>query len=298
MKRIYISAKLGDTNNAIIKLLENEVSGKNIEILNTNFDKENYALDNPEYLIHKCTIFIAILNKPEQNVYFEIGYAAALAKEIIIISNNEESLPYSVKRFPFIKTDFLTQNYIPSLISIIKNSSGDNQNLLTKYHNLISHSDTKELLHNYFDIEMNYNKRMFFNLKDFLKVYKTFPQILESVSEKTFETMVFRFLKIDHSINSKIIESKKDCGYDLELEEYKGHKKTIVEIKKLNSNSKVSINIILTLANAMELHKAECGILITTSSFTMSARDFAKSLPHKIELWDIKYLEEKLNSNG
>lgn len=297
MKRIYLSAKINDINISVIKLLESEISGRNIEILNNKFEDENFAVENSEYLIHKCTIFIAILNKPEQNVYYEIGYAAALAKEIIIIANSEEILPYSAKKFPFIKTDFLTPNYISNLLSIVNNSSIDNQNLLTKYHNLISQLDTKELLYNYFDIGLNFNKKKLFNLKDFLKVYKTFPQILESVSEKTFESMVFRYLKINHSINSRIIASKKDSGYDLELEEYKGHKKTIVEIKKLNSNSKVSINIILTLANAMELHNAECGILITTSTFTNSARDFAKSLHKKIELWDLSYLEYELNSN-
>ena len=32
----------------------------------------------------------------------------------------------------------------------------------------------------------------------------------------------------------------------------------------------------------------------TTSTFTLSARDFASSLPYKIELWDLKYLENEL----
>lgn len=265
MKNVYISSSQNQVDDFLAFNLKRELEEYDYKIINTEQVNFNQTI-SPEYYINKCDIFIAIVKYAEPVLFFEIGYASALSKKIIIISNNEDEIPYFLKNYSFIKAD--------------------------TYHTSIGHQLTQILGNLAF--EHNHDMTYPNNLKEFIHSYRVNPQIIERLTEREFEQIVFNHFRYSTNYQPEEPTSSKDYGYDMILNNYNGHHRTLVEIKKYNPNSKVSINVVQQLIGAMSLYNADYGILLTTSTFTLSARDFASVLPYKIELWDLKYLENEL----
>lgn len=265
MKNVYISSSHKHVDDFLTFNVKRELEEYGYKIINTEQIDFNKTI-SPEYYINKCDVFIAIIKFAEPVLFFEIGYASALSKKIIIISNNEDEIPYFLKNYSFIKTD--------------------------SYHTSIGHQLTQILSNLAF--ELNHDLSYPNNLKEFIHSYRINPQIIERLTEREFEQIVFNHFQHSTDYLPEEPTSAKDYGYDMILNNYKKHQRTLVEIKKYNPNSKVSINVVQQLIGAMSLYNADYGILLTTSTFTLSARDFAQSLPYKIELWDLKYLENEL----
>lgn len=265
MKNIYIATSQKYVDDFLTFSLKKELREFGYKIINQeplDFNKEVSA----EYFINKCDVFIAIIKYAEPVLFFEIGYAAALSKKIIIISNSEDEVPHFLNNYSFIKSDNYLHNLGYQLAQILKDTI----------------------------LELSYDESYPSDLKEFIKQYRINPQIIERLTEKEFEQIVFNHFNHFTDCKPEVTSSSRNYGYDLTLNNYKGYSKTIVEIKKYNPNSKVSINVVQQLVGAMSLYNADCGILLTTSTFTFSAKDFVSSLPYKIELWDLKYLETEL----
>lgn len=265
MKNVYIATSQKHIDDFLSFNVKRELEEYGYKIINNEPIDFNKTI-SPEYFINKCDVFIAIIKYAEPVLFFEIGYASALSKKIIIISNNEDEIPFFLKNYSFIKADTYHNSIGYHLTQILRNT-------------------TMELSH-----DLTYPN----NLKEFIHSYRVNPQIIERLTEREFEQIVFNHFRYSTNYQPEEPASAKDYGYDMTLNNYKGHHRTLVEIKKYNPNSKVSINVVQQLIGAMSLYNADHGILLTTSTFTLSARDFASSLPYKIELWDLKYLENEL----
>ena len=68
-------------------------------------------------------------------------------------------------------------------------------------------------------------------------------------------------------------------GPDATLYDALNREKTIVEIKRYKPQNPVSISQVRELFGAMHAENAKYGIMITTSSFTQAAREFAMNKP-------------------
>jgi restriction endonuclease Mrr len=132
---------------------------------------------------------------------------------------------------------------------------------------------------------------------EFLLKYEADQLIIDRTSPLDFEYFVFEFLK-DMGFNPEHhADLTNGVDYDyIFLNDYKNYRKTLIEIKKYNGDNKVSVSAVQYLAGSMTLHNSDHGILIASSSFTPSAKDFVKSLDGLIELWDIEYLIKSLKS--
>lgn len=262
MKSVYISTNHNYIDDILTFNVKLELEQFGFKLLNegySSYDQNN----SPEYYINKCDVFIAILKYTEPEIFYEIGYASALSKKIIIISNLSEEIPRFLKNYPFINAESYSLNIGFQLTQLLNTMKFDS-NLSFKFPN---------------------------DLRDFIEMNRSNPQIIEILTEKEFEQLVFNHFKFNTDFNPEEFSGTQEYGYDIILTNYKGFSKTLVEIKKYNSNSKVSINVIQQLIGAMSLYNADHGILLTTSAFTLSAKDFVESLPYKIELWDLDYLE-------
>lgn len=266
MKNVYIATGQKYFDDILFSNFIRELEEYGYKIVNTDIVDFNKKTSS-KYLINKCDVFIAIIKYDEPVLFFEIGYALALSKKIVILSNNEDEIPYFLKNYSLIKSDTYNNSLGYQLNQILKDTT----------------------------LELNHDLTYPTSLREFIQYYRTNPQIIERVTELEFEQIVYNYFRFSTDFQPEEPESPKDYGYDMILSNYKGHRKTLVEIKKYNPNAKVSINVIQQLVGAMSLYNADYGILLTTSTFTLSSRDFAGSLPYKIELWDLKHLERELS---
>ncbi len=264
MKNVYIATSPKSLDEPLIYNIKRELQEFGYNTINLEPFEFNKPVVSASYYINKCDIFIAIVKFAEPILFFQIGYATALSKKIILVSNYEDEIPYFLKHYSFIKTDAFYNNLGIQLHQIFGNITFENE------------------------VEFMYPT----DLRTFIKSYHNNPQLIDRLTERDFEQIIFSFFQLETNYQPELPASSKDFGYDLILRNYTGHKKTLVEIKKYNTNSKVSINVIQQLVGAMSLYEADHGILLTTSAFTLSARDFANSLPYKIELWDLNFIEK------
>lgn len=267
MKKIYISSSLKHIDDFLSFSLKRELIEMGYEVLNKESDE--YFFDEskatPEYLISQSNVFIAIIKEKSPFVFYELGYATALGKKVLIISESEFDLPSSLRKYNYIRFDSGISNSMYNVISFLQNTN----------------------------IEEKQIRNEISNFKDLITTFKENSQIIDRVSGPEFEDFIFNYF-ITNGVNVEKPNSSTDYGFDFILRNWKGFSKTIVEVKKYNRNSKVSVNTIQQVVGAMNIYEANHAIIITTSEFTASAKEFANSMTKKIELWDINYLTENL----
>lgn len=267
MKKIYISSSFNDYRNYLQFTLKKDLIEMGYEVVNKETDEYFFNVNNitPEYWISQADIFIAVIKDESPLVFYELGYATALGKKVLIISESEYDLPLSLQKYNYIRFDSGISNSIYSVINFLQNTR-------------IEESSINQSITSF--------KELIINVKEN-------PQVIDRVSGPDFEKLIFTYFK-DTGVNISKSNSSKDYGYDFILSNWEGFTKTVVEVKKYNKNSKVSVNTIQQIIGAMNMYEADHGIIITTSEFTASAREFASSMKRKIELWDINYLTENL----
>lgn len=267
MKKIFISSTRKESSDHFVSALKKDLKDMGFEVLNVDKEESWLNIENQttEHLISKSDIVIAIINETRPNVFFELGYATALGKQVLILSTSDFELPYNLKNFSNIKYDL---NYLHS-----RNTCYD----------FIKHSKISE----------KRKVEKFTSLKELIKISKHDPQILHEISPFQFEKLVGDlFKKMGYDVS--MTEQSKDSGIDLILTDRKNDSITLVECKKYNRNSKVSINTIREVLGTMSLHNIQKAIIITTSEFTSSAKELAKAMEKDIELWDYNFLCNKI----
>jgi HJR/Mrr/RecB family endonuclease len=267
MKKIYISSSFKDVDDFTTFTLKRDLVGMGYEVVNE--EKNEILFDDskasPEYGISKADFFIAIVKDKNPFVFYELGYATALGKKVLIISESEYDLPFPLSKYNYIRFDSGVYNSVYGVINFIEK---------TKF-------------------EENALKGDIANFEDFVSSIQKNSQVIDRVSGLEFEELIFSYFKRIGAMIQKPA-SASEYGYDFILTDWKGHSKTIVEVKKYNKNSKVSVNSIQQLLGAMNVYESDHAIIITTSEFTASAKEFAGSLTKEIELWDINYLTHNL----
>lgn len=267
MKKIYISSYFKQDADFLTFNLKRDLIEMGYEVLNINYDESSFdeSKATPEYLISQADVFIAFIKDKSPFVFYELGYATALGKKVLIISEAEYDLPISLKKYENIRFYSGMSNAIYNIINFLKKTK----------------------------IEEKYVSENISNFKELITTFKENSQIIDRISGSDFEGFIFNYFKQNGAFVSRP-KTPSDYGYDFILSDWRGVPKTIVEIKKYNRNSKVSVNTIQQVVGAMNIYEADHAIIITTSEFTASAKAFASSMKRKIELWDINFLTEHL----
>ena len=105
----------------IQKTLENEF--KIIAIKADDIFKPEPIINTIQYQIKKSDILIADITERNPNVYYEVGYAHALEKKIIFISQDTETMPFDVAHWRCIKYEFTPRgmtNFEAKVINAVK----------------------------------------------------------------------------------------------------------------------------------------------------------------------------------
>jgi len=263
MKSIFLSYSYNQLNYEFIQILTKEIEGFSFKINNDLSLKNEGAFTNAFDVIKKADMLIALIVDNNPNVYIELGYAIGLGKEVLVFCQPEVELPFSLGNINFIRSDF-NSNAIYKIIGFIDRLKSSNENALIKSSNT-----------NFQDAVDGNPGLMHF----------------EFMNGVQFENLVYEWFR-RNKFQVKQMSLDLDCGYDLILTNYKEYKKTIVQIKHYNLNSRVSVSQVRQLLGDMHYAKADHAIIITSSFYTNSAIDFSTRCNSKIELWDLNNLRE------
>lgn len=268
MKKIYISSSQKPIDDFFSFNLKRDLSELSYEVVNKEVN-DIYYNDNknssPEYLISRADIFIAVIKGKSPFVFYELGYAAALGKKVLIISDSDFDLPLPLRNYNYLRLDSSLSNSVYNIINFLEKTKINEKSIID---NILS-------------------------LKDFIEKIKEDPQIIDRISGPQFEDFVYNYFA-DSGISIEKSKPSTDYGFDLMLYNWNKFNRTIVEVKKFNKNSKVSVNTIQQIIGAMNISEADHAIIITTSEFTASAKEYAKSIDKRVDLWDINTLLEKV----
>ncbi|MEZ5358412.1 MAG: restriction endonuclease [Candidatus Zixiibacteriota bacterium] len=240
-------------------------------------------------LINDCAIIICFAAQEEPNMMFELGYALAKNKYIIIIGNLKD-LPSEFRNLSYLPAASTPYDILLHVEKYIINKNNndfikDKSNSIDKY-SIEKLLDRPELLDYLDNSQFNELIMDWFRKKDY-NIEHTFIGdddsrikqdnkfiILGAKSELYYGIHTYRY---------------GDEGYDFCIYPFKS-KKAIVNVKKYNYKTKVPLSAINDLSKTMLREGVDYGIIVSTVPYSSSAIDFMLNTSSNIMLWTLKDL--------
>lgn len=211
------------------------------------------ALTSAINFLGRYELLIAFVDAAEPDLYLTIGLALGTGKQVLIVHPPEVKLPPLLDKVDKLVRDASDERLVFRLLEHVGKCS--------------------------------------FDLRSWLREYVSNPSFFDSIDEETFRQVVFNGF-VERNYEPLVNDDPSERGYDILLKGYHGFGKTVVQLKKYNLHDKVSIGEVQQLLGAVYASGAECGIMLTSSHFTRSAKEFAAKLKGKIELWGVDKLVE------
>jgi hypothetical protein len=215
-------------------------------------------------LLKKASLVIAFLSDQNSHVLFEVGYSFALGKKLILVADLAGGLPSDLASVAAI--DYRIS---PSEIAF----------------EIIRRIDALE------GKVLRPEAALTLELGDILAARKMKPEFFEKISSEVFEDAI-RTAFNERGFTVEIPDPSQDYGFDFRVVDPTREKSLLVEVKKYNPNSKISIASVQQLLGAVHAYHGSAGLLICTSDFTASARGFASGQGEVMRLWTTKELDE------
>lgn len=268
MKKIYISYSINDgRSELLVHRLQHELREYGLQIFTAQDVFGKGPVDTSvQNLIKQSSLLLAVLTGSNANVFYEIGYAVGIGRPVLLIIESEVKLPFDFRSLRSIRLDHPDT---PVTIEIIRYLQELNREEKT------------------IDIDLMNSPWILLN------IYENDKATFEKIDNETFENAIKQWFVLRGYQTNKLGEGN-DPGFDFALDNFQGVRKTLVEVKKYNTNSKVSAGQIQQLMGAVYAYGAETGIFITTSGYTKSAQDFARRCSPHIDLWTMDDLKARL----
>ncbi len=214
--------------------------------------------------VKRASLVVAFLNEQSSHVLFEVGYSFALGKKLILVADLAGGLPFDLRSVAAIDYRLGTTEIAFEIMRRIDALEGTTPRSETEL-----------------PIELG----------PILTASKQRPEVFEKVSNQAFEIAV-RGAFVERGFIVEDANPEADHGFDFRLRDQAGEKSVLVEVKKHNRNSKVSIAAVQQLLGAVHAYRDSAALLICTSDFTASARGFASTQRDAMRLWTLAELEE------
>ena len=194
-------------------------------------------------LMCSADIVIALIAVRSANIYLEVGFALGIGTPVIVAVRPGLQLPVDLAAIPFIEL------------------TGD----ITR--------DTHTIVRRLYDLKITKReiKQDFKSAEDALQAAVRDPEYLASMNPRDFESLIAKLLE-DKGYKVNATEEEPDKGFDFVIESQKQKGLIMVEAKKMNKQSKISVESVRRLMSAIQLIAgATTGLLISTSGFTSAA---------------------------
>jgi hypothetical protein len=206
--------------------------------------------------INRCSVFVCFLDVSNPNVMFELGYAFAKNKHIVIVSDDISAIPFDVQNSLFVQRNVPPSKLIRQIESRIYEHRESNQ---------LEAFPTHEP-------------------DEMLSMLSARADILDSIDGDRFTGIIGDWFE-RHGC-AVFPQSYPESGYDFRVEPFRGAT-AAVEVKKYKTSSQVSISVVRQLVGAMSLENIPIGIIVSSAPFTRSAISFAHEIPPDILLWTL-----------
>lgn len=204
--------------------------------------------------IRSADIFIAAMDDLNPNVMLELGYALGAGKNVLLLRSAGTKIPFDVASLP-VKTidrfDLTTAGEIAEWVRSVT----------------VRERPAEDFP----------NARALFEaiLKD--------PELLDSIPPRDFETSVAEFLG-DLGFHADLLAARNEQGFDILLTDIRSDAQIVVEVKKHNRNSRVSVSDVQRIVGAAVVASAHAAMIVTSGGFTSSAHYFSETSPLPILL--------------
>jgi hypothetical protein len=249
MRRVFLSYSYDRDRGLVAAVKESLESSGAVEVL----DPGSLGMSGTEIFsairsqIQKADAVVAVVGFDRPNVLIEAGMALGSGKNILLVADRVETLPFDLHSMPFVSR------------------TGDDQ------------ADAGEIVRRLEKIssEKEPSQRSYSSLMEKLETYTTDPPYFESISPWEFEELIAQWFNEQGFDAAHPKGFSPDLGVDILLHLPNTRSRVIVQVKKFNRQSKVSLRDVMALLGAATMLKADYAALVTSSSFTRAALETA-----------------------
>ena len=135
--------------------------------------------------------------------------------------------------------------------------------------------------------------------EELIRYLAVHPEKLYEVDPRKFEEIVADIFR-DRGFDVNLTPRTRDGGRDIQAIHHSslGAFLYLIECKRYSSSRKVGVELVRALYGVKQREHAAAGVLVTTSSFTKDALDFANPLKYELSLRDFQSLQSWLRDYG
>jgi HJR/Mrr/RecB family endonuclease len=270
MKKVFLSFSRDDLKaREVLSLLRGKLEAIGYATVAAGEDVSDPSeLNSASDSIKGASLIIAFIGEQAPDVLFDVGYSFGLGKKVILVANMAGRLPTDLRSV--VAIDY---RLAPTEVTFEILRQVDKFETAGWTDDIVAPESLQEML--------------------ILKQRQ--PQMFELISNHDFEEAVKQAFANRGLVVSEA-DREEDYGFDFRLTDPQDNRTALVEVKKYNPNSKVSISAVQQLLGAVHAYRASAAILICTSDFTDSARGFAAAYGAPVHLWTTPQLSEFCNS--
>jgi len=210
--------------------------------------------------IRGADVFIAAMDDLNPSVLLELGYALGAGKNVLLLRSEGTKIPFDVAACP-VKTidrsDMTTAGEIAEWVHSV-----------TVRERPAEHYECARAM---FEAILND------------------PELLDSIPPREFESQVATFFR-DLGFNAELLGVRNEQGFDILLTQNSSELRIVVEVKKQNRNSRVSVSDVQRIVGAAVVASAPAAIIVTSGGFTSSAHYFSDNSPLPVLLIPLEEL--------
>jgi restriction system protein len=120
--------------------------------------------------------------------------------------------------------------------------------------------------------------------REMFAYFAHYPDQMRLLPPRKFEELVAAILK-NNGFDVTLTPETRDGGIDIiavQKDVLGGDLLHLVECKRYAAANKVGIGIVQRLAGVVDQHRANRGLIVTTSSFTEDAEEVRRTMPYKL----------------
>lgn len=212
-------------------------------------------------MLKRASVVIAFLTERSANVLFETGYAYGLGKHVILVSDMS-ALPFDLRTVAAIDARSSPTEIAFDIVRQVSRLESSSWQPKTEFP---------------------------VGLRAMLDASVQRPELFELVSREAFELAIVEEF-VSQGFEVDFPQGSHESGFDMRVHD-RARRSMLVEVKKLNPNSKVSISSVQQLLGAAHAYEDSAALLICTSDFTNSAREFALRQSARVSLWSLAELK-------
>lgn len=199
--------------------------------------------------IRSADIFIAAMDDLNPNVLLELGYALGAGKNVLLLRSAGTKVPFDVAALP-VKTidrfDLTTAGEIAEWVRSVAVRERPTEDFPTP--------------------------------RALFEAILNDPELLDAVPPREFEErMAGLFDELGFDV--ELLPARNDQGFDIHLFNKHSGLRIVVEVKKHNKNSRVSISDVQRIVGAAVVADVPAAMIVTSGGFTSSAHYFSETSP-------------------